>query len=717
MIYEGTNITVTVDADGIAEFCYNAAGSVNKFDRQTIAEFDAATQAIAADSSIKGVVVHSAKPAFIVGADITEFTTMFAASDEEMLEWIQSSAQVFDRFEDLSIPTIAAINGVALGGGFEMALVCDFRIAETTAQVGLPEVKLGIMPGFGGTVRLPRIIGADTALEWMTTGANKNTDKALADGAIDAVVAPDLLISTAKAMLHDAIAEKLDWQRRKQTKVSPLTLSQNEAIMSFNTAKGMVFAKVGKHYPAPHMMVNTVEAAARLGRAEAMQLEHKGFITLAKTDAAKAQIGIFLADQAVKAKGKRMAKQATKDIKQNAVLGAGIMGGGIAYQGAVKGVPTIMKDINTAALDLGLTTAAGILEKGMQRGKVTPAVMASTLNNITPTLDYSAISHADLVIEAVVENPKIKGIVLAETETHVADDAIITSNTSTISIDYLAKSLQKPERFCGMHFFNPVHRMPLVEIIRGEKTDEATISAVVAMSLRMGKTPIVVNDCPGFFINRVLFPYFAGFSRLILDGADFVAVDKVMEKQFGWPMGPAFLLDVVGIDTADHAASVMSDGIPERMLKIENDPVTLMYNANRLGQKNGVGFYDHGKDKRGRPSKTPAPVAIAMIAEHAAATQAFAPEEVIARLMIPMANESIRCLEEGIIGSPEEADIALLYGIGFPPFRGGIFRYIDTMGLANFVELADKYAHLGPIYQVSDGVREMAAAGKTYFTA
>ncbi|MDG1122657.1 MAG: enoyl-CoA hydratase-related protein, partial [Glaciecola sp.] len=251
MMYEGTNITVTVDADGIAEFCYNAAGSVNKFDRQTIAEFDAATQAIAAESSIKGVVVHSAKPAFIVGADITEFTSMFAASEAEMLEWIQSSAQVFDRFEDLSIPTIAAINGVALGGGFEMALVCDLRVAETTAQVGLPEVKLGIMPGFGGSVRLPRIIGADTALEWMTTGANKKATVAMADGAIDAVVESEQLISTAKAMLHDAIAGKLDWQSRKHIKLNPLTLSQNEAIMSFNTAKGMVFAKVGKHYPAP----------------------------------------------------------------------------------------------------------------------------------------------------------------------------------------------------------------------------------------------------------------------------------------------------------------------------------------------------------------------------------------------------------------------------------------------------------------------------------
>jgi 3-hydroxyacyl-CoA dehydrogenase/enoyl-CoA hydratase/3-hydroxybutyryl-CoA epimerase/enoyl-CoA isomerase len=326
-----------------------------------------------------------------------------------------------------------------------------------------------------------------------------------------------------------------------------------------------------------------------------------------------------------------------------------------------------------------------------------------------------AIKDADLVIEAVVENPKIKAAVLKETEETVAEDAVICSNTSTISINQLAKSLNKPERFCGMHFFNPVHKMPLVEIIRGEHTSDSTIATVVAATLKMGKTPIVVNDCPGFLVNRVLFPYFAGFSRLVLDGADFTAVDKVMEKVFGWPMGPAYLLDVVGMDTADHASGVMSSGIPERMQKIDNDPVTLLYSNQRLGQKNGKGFYNYGIDKRGRPSKTPAQEAFDLFTPHVAATKEFDKEEIIARVMIPMANEAIRCLEEGIVGSAAEADMALLYGLGFPPFRGGIFRYIETMGLDKFVKLADQYASLGPVYQISDGVREMAASGKSYF--
>ncbi len=715
MIYEGKSLTVSLSDDGIAELVFDAPGSVNKFDRQTVAELDEATVAMASHGGIKAAVVRSGKAAFIVGADITEFTAMFEQPEEEVLGWVANTSQVFDRFEDLPFPTIAAVNGFALGGGCEMALACDFRVVDSTASIGLPEVKLGLMPGFGGTVRLPRLIGSDNALEWMTTGKDRKGQQALNEGAVDAVVAPEKLLDAAVSMVSDAAAGKLDWQARRAAKKGPLKLNQNEAMMSFSTAQAFVAAKAGKHYPAPHMMVETVKNAAGLDRDGALKLENEGFVKLAKTDAAKAQIGIFLADQLVKGKGKKMAKAATKEVKQNAVLGAGIMGGGIAYQSASKGVPVVMKDINTDALDLGLSEAAKILNKGMELGKVDAKKMAATLNAITPSLEYSAIKDADVIIEAVVENPKVKGIVLKETEEVVADDAIICSNTSTISINQLAENLSKPERFCGMHFFNPVHRMPLVEIIRGEKTTEDTINAVVATTLKMGKTPIVVNDCPGFLVNRVLFPYFAGFSKLVLDGADFVAVDKVMEKDFGWPMGPAYLLDVVGMDTADHAASVMAEGIPERMAKVDNDPVTLLYEASRLGQKNKKGFYNFGTDKRGRPSKEAADEAYALIKPHSADGKSFDKEEIIARLMVPMANEAIRCLEEGVVDSAAEADMALLYGLGFPPFRGGIFRYIETMGLDNFVALADKYAHLGPIYEITDGVRQMAAEGKSYF--
>ncbi|GGO71503.1 fatty acid oxidation complex subunit alpha FadB [Bowmanella pacifica] len=712
MIYQGNSLSASLLDDGIAEVVFDAAGSVNKFDQQTVSELNELCAALESNAGIKGAVVRSNKGAFIVGADITEFNGLFALPEQEILSWVAKTSQVFDRFEDLPFPTIAAVNGFALGGGCEMTLACDFRVADNTARIGLPEVKLGLMPGFGGTVRLPRIIGADNALEWMTSGRDKKPEQALADGAIDAVVGADKLRDAAMSMLKQAIEGRLDWQTRRQQKKSPLSLNANESMMSFATAKAMVTAVAGRHYPAPHMVVDTLAKAAGMDREGALKLENEGFVALAKTDAATAQIGIFMADQLVKSKGKKQAKSASKDIKQAAVLGAGIMGGGIAYQSAVKGTPTVMKDIRQDALQLGLNEAAKILGKGMERGKVDGKTMAATLNNIVPSLEYSAIKDADIVIEAVVENPKVKAAVLKETEQAVSADAIICSNTSTISINSLAASLDKPERFCGMHFFNPVHKMPLVEIIRGEKTSDETIAAVVAFSLKMGKTPIVVNDCPGFLVNRVLFPYFAGFSQLLLDGADFVAVDKVMEKIFGWPMGPAYLLDVVGMDTADHAAGVMAEGIPERMQRIGNDPIQSLYQAGRLGQKNGKGFYDFAVDKRGKPSKTAAEEAYKLInIEH----REFDAEEVMARLMIPMANEAVRCLEEGIVASAAEADMALLYGLGFPPFRGGIFRYMESMGLANFVALADKYAALGPIYQITDGLREMAASGKSYF--
>jgi len=715
MLFQGQNLSAELLDDGIVEFKFDAQGSVNKFDQATFKEYIEVVAAIKNCSDAKGVLVTSGKSNFIVGADITEFLEMFKLPVEELVPWIKGGSDVFDSFEDINLPTIVALNGFALGGGCEMSLACDYRIADTTCSIGLPEVKLGLIPGFGGTVRLPRIIGADNAVEWMSTGKAFKPEQAMAVGLLDAVVAPEHLREAAINMLKQAMAGKLDWQAKRQQKLEALKLSPVETIMTFNTCKGMIAAKAGKHYPAPMMMVKTIEAAASLGRTEAMLIENANFAKLAKTDAATAQIGLFMADQVVKGKAKKAAKMATKKVSKAAVLGAGIMGGGIAYQSAYKGTPIIMKDINDAALDLGLNTAAGILTKQVERGRMNAKKMAGVLNNITPTLSYDSVKGVDVVVEAVVENPKVKGMVLAEVETHLDDDAILTSNTSTISIDLLAQSVKRPENFCGMHFFNPVNKMPLVEVIRGKDTSNETVAAVVAYAAKMGKSPIVVNDCPGFYINRVLFPYFAGFSQLMLEGVDFSAVDKIMEKQFGWPMGPAYLLDVVGVDTADHCTGVMSSGFPTRMAKIDNDPVSTLYANQRLGQKNGKGFYDYGKDKRGRPTKLPATDAYELFKSTCADSKKFTPEEIIARLMIPMVNEVVRCLEEGVVDTAAEADMGLIYGIGFPPFRGGAIRYLETLGLDNFIAMADSYAHLGEIYQVTDGLREMAKAGKSYF--
>ena len=716
MLYKSDSFEVAFIKDNIAEFKFCADGSVNKLSQQTLQDCALALKELATNSDIKGMVFTSDKDHFIIGADIFEFLPTFTKPQEELVAWIKNATDVFDAIEDLPFPTLSAVNGMALGGGCEWALATDYRVASSNAKIGLPEVKLGIMPGFGGTVRLPRLIGADNAMTWITTGKENRAADALKVGAFDAVVSADKLLESSIATLEQAIAGKLDWQAKRQVKLQPLKMNRVEQGMSFAMAEGMVMGQTKGHYPAPVMAVKTIKAAANCERAEAMAIENANFAKLAATSEAAAQTGIFLADQYIKGKAKKQAKHSELEIKQAAVLGAGIMGGGIAYQSAYKGTPIIMKDINQDALDLGMGEASKLLGKKVQRGHMAMDKMVATLGKIKPTLNDADLQSADIVVEAVVENPKVKQAVLAGLEKDLPAGTILTSNTSTIRIDELASALEKPENFCGMHFFNPVPKMPLVEIIRGEKTSEATINAVVDYALKLGKSPIVVNDCPGFFVNRVLFPYFAGFNQLVVEGADFAKADKVMENVFGWPMGPAYLLDVVGLDTANHCTGVMADGFPERMAEQEKDPVALLVKEGRFGQKNGKGFYQYAPDRKGKPKKAKDADAIELLSTICDAPKEFSKEEIIDRCMIPMLNEVLLCLQENIVASPQEADMALIYGLGFPPFRGGAFRYLDQIGLANFVAKADQYAHLGAIYQVSDITRQWAEEGRQFYS-
>jgi len=378
-------------------------------------------------------------------------------------------------------------------------------------------------------------------------------------------------------------------------------------------------------------------------------------------------------------------------------------------------MPVIMKDIRSKAMTLGMNEASKLLNRQLARGKIDGTKLAAVLTTIQPVLEYSGFDRADVVVEAVVENPAIKAKVLAETEQQLRDDAILASNTSTIPISQLAEALQRPQNFCGMHFFNPVPRMPLVEVIRGAQTSEATISKVVAWANKMGKTAIVVNDCPGFFVNRVLFPYFAAFALLLRDGADYRQVDKVMEKQFGWPMGPAWLLDVVGIDTAHHAQQVMAQGFPTRMQKDYRDAIDVLFDAGRFGQKNGLGFYRWEQDKKGKAQKQNDPDVDALLHTVCESTRVFSDEEIINRMMLPMLHEVVRCLEEKIVASPAEADMALVYGLGFPPFRGGAFRYMDTLGNSNVVDQARRYTALGPLYTLPDTLVQRAHAHESWY--
>ncbi|ELI5381911.1 TPA: fatty acid oxidation complex subunit alpha FadB [Vibrio parahaemolyticus] len=717
MIYQADTLQVKEIQDGIAELSFCSPKSVNKLDLATLESLDKALDALTSHQGLKGLMLTSDKDAFIVGADITEFLGLFAKTDAELDQWLQFANSIFNKLEDLPVPTISVLKGHTLGGGCECVLATDMRIGDKTTSIGLPETKLGIMPGFGGCVRLPRVIGADSAMEIITQGKACRADEALKIGLLNAVVDSDALYESALKTLTSAINEKLDWQARRKQKTSPLTLSKLESMMSFTMAKGLVAQKAGPHYPAPMTAVITIEEGARFARNEALDIERKYFVKLAKSEEAKALVGLFLNDQYIKGIAKKAAKSASKDTERAAVLGAGIMGGGIAYQSALKGVPVLMKDIAQPSLDLGMTEASKLLNKRLAQGRIDGFKMAGILASITPSLHYAGIENSDVIVEAVVENPKVKATVLSEVESHVGEDTVITSNTSTIPINLLAQSLKRPENFCGMHFFNPVHRMPLVEIIRGEKTSDETINRVVAYAAKMGKSPIVVNDCPGFFVNRVLFPYFGGFSMLLRDGADFTKVDKVMERKFGWPMGPAYLLDVVGIDTAHHAQAVMAEGFPERMGKQGRDAIDALFEANKYGQKNGNGFYSYTIDKKGKPKKTFTEDILPVLADVCADKQEFDEQTIIQRMMIPMINEVVLCLQEGIIATPQEADMALVYGLGFPPFRGGVFRYLDSVGIAEFVEMAKQHAGLGAMYHVPQMLIDMAAKGESFYGA
>ena len=716
MKYEGKAISVEPLEGGLAELKIDLKDdSVNKLSAAVHAELREAVDVLKAAEGLRGVLITSGKDVFVVGADVTEFLPWFSRPEEEMVAWVMKVHAIFNDLEDLPCPTVAAVNGFALGGGCELALACTYRIMSTTAKIGLPETKLGIYPGWGGTVRLSRIAGADTAIEWIAGGEQYGADAALKAGVVDGAVAPEALRGAALKVLRDAADGKLDWKKKRDEKLQPLKLDAIEAGMVFEGSKAFVAGKAGPNYPAPVAAIDAMQKGATKGRDEAIAIEAAGLPRIAKTETARGLVSIFLGDQLVKKAAKKAAASA-RPVKTAAVLGAGIMGGGVAYVSASKRIPILMKDVAQKQLDLGMGEATKILTKAVERGRSTPAKMAQTLASIRPTLSYGDFGSVDIVVEAVVEKESVKTIVLPEVEALLREDAILTSNTSTISITRLGSSLKRPENFCGMHFFNPVHKMPLVEVIRGEKTGDAAIATTVAYAQAMGKTPIVVNDCPGFLVNRILFPYFAGFNQLLAGGVDFNRIDKVMQR-WGWPMGPANVLDVVGIDTGFHAGSVMAAGFPDRMAESGKTAIAAMFEAGRYGQKNGKGFFQWVPDKKGVPQKQADPDADALVKSTVTSEATVTDEEIVERMMLPMLLESSRCLEDSIVATPTEVDIALVYALGFPPFRGGIFRWADALGAAKLLSLCEKHAALGPLYAPTTQLRDLAAAGKTFHAA
>jgi 3-hydroxyacyl-CoA dehydrogenase/enoyl-CoA hydratase/3-hydroxybutyryl-CoA epimerase/enoyl-CoA isomerase len=688
--------------------------STNVFNAVSLKELGDMLEEIKKETSTKGLLFTSGKPSgFVFGADVTEFLDHFKKTEEQMKTWIAGINKVFNGYEDLPYPKVALINGFALGGGCEIALTMDFRLATPKAQMGLPETKLGIIPGWGGTVRLPRIIGADHAIEWITGAKYYKADEALKFGAIDGIVDDANLEKAGLKIIERALAGELDWKGRVLEKKSPMKLDKIESAMTFDGSKGFVAAVAGPNYPAPVRAIEVMQKGSRLDRDAALIFEHEGFAAMGQTKTAECLTQVFLGDQYLKKVSKKMTKD-TKPTQTGAVLGAGIMGGGIAYQSASMGVPVLMKDIKHEQLDLGMNEATKLLNKEVERKKMTPERMGKVISQITPTLSYADFGATNFVVEAVVENEKVKKSVLQDVEKAVSPDTVLASNTSTISITKLAEGLARPEKFCGMHFFNPVHRMPLVEIIRGAKSSPETIATAVNYANQMGKTPIVVNDCAGFLVNRILFPYFKGFVHLIEDGVDFQKIDKVMEK-FGWPMGPAYLLDVVGIDTGVHASKIMAEAFPDRMAYKSKNILETMYENKRFGQKNNLGFYEYEMDKKGKPVKKVNPAVYELIKPMIKRTIEVTDEQIIERMMIPMIIESSRCLEDKIVESPVEVDMGLLLGLGFPPFRAGALKYADTIGLKKLEEASKKYHEIGAMYDFTPFMKGLAAENKTYY--
>jgi 3-hydroxyacyl-CoA dehydrogenase/enoyl-CoA hydratase/3-hydroxybutyryl-CoA epimerase/enoyl-CoA isomerase len=719
-MYTGEKLSLNAIEDNFIELCFNnVAGSVNKLDQQTLQELSDALDHLSKADNVRGLLLTSEKSAFIVGADITQFKQMFATSKDNFLKTATHINGMMSKIEDLPFPTVAAINGYALGGGLEVCLACDARVMSTDAKIGLPETGLGILPGWGGTVRLPRLSSFTTALEWITSARQFDATSAHVAGVVEMVVEPENLRSQALHLLYKMAGGEIDYFQSRQRKLSPIADNRDDDTeVIADSFRDIVISKTNGCYPAPLKAIELMRETIKFSRDKAVEHEACIFYELSQSSQARALIGLFVGDQYVarKAKGYALAlEQKMPEVGMTGVIGAGIMGGGIAFQTATRGLPVVMKDIAQAALDLGMNEANKLLKKAVAKGKMDDAMATQILAMIKPTLDDEPLADCQLVVEAVVEHLPVKQSVLSSVEQQLPSDAIIVSNTSSISINQLAKSLQKPARFCGMHFFNPVHVMQLVEVIRGEHTSDQTIATVCNHALKLGKKPIVVNDCPGFLVNRILFAQCFALELLLRDGVCFQQIDQVMED-WGMPMGPAYLMDVVGLDTIVHCYAVMTEGLPERFVKNGEMPTETLLKTGRQGQKNGLGYYSYQPSAGGKPEKTVDQRSIDLLISIAGSNYEIDAQTIIERLVLPLAMEMVHCLEEGIVSSPTEADMALIWGVGFPPFRGGICRWMDEQGLSTVCAMADKYSYLGKLYKPTESMRNMANAKKTFYS-
>lgn len=666
-------------------FGLNNPKSMTTLDFDFMQDFTAILDELyAKQRELKGVIFFShIENCFIAGADISLIASL--TTEAEAADKSETGQTIFNRVEDLTIPTVACVDGICLGGGLEFALSCKVIIASnsTKTQLGLPEVKLGIIPGFGGTYRLPRKIGLPNALDMILTGKTLRADKAKRLGLVAEVYPKENLIAMAPKFFE-----------RRETHHSLKESMKELATENFVTRK-IIFQKVRESvlkktngfYQAPLRILDVMDSGMMKGRTSYLAAEAQAFGELAISEQSKnLQHIYFMSEAAKKYKGPK-GTQALPELNRGAALGAGTMGGGIAWLMADAGMHPIMKDLSFDALNLGLKQSSQNFAGALKRKKISTDEFERKQRSITAQLDYSGFQKVDLVIEAVVENMDIKKKVFSEVERQVHPECLLTSNTSSLSVEEMSKALERPGRFAGLHFFNPVHLMPLVEIIEHSKVDPETVEALYKWVLRVKKTPVVVKDGPGFLVNRILMPYLNEAGYLLEEGVSVKDLDQAA-LNFGMPMGPLRLLDEVGIDVAIKVAKVMYEGLGERAHPSKFS--SKLAEKNFLGKKNSKGFYLY--DEKGKVAGANPEVDELLPKER----KKMSETDLQLRLFLPMINEAAAILKDGIVQTAADVDLGLIFGIGFPPFRGGLLRYADSEGLdkilaalKNFSETVD----------------------------
>jgi 3-hydroxyacyl-CoA dehydrogenase / enoyl-CoA hydratase / 3-hydroxybutyryl-CoA epimerase len=685
---------------------------VNKLNAQVKTEFEAALERLRADAAVKALVIISGKPdTFIAGADIEEFTRL--TTREEFTRLSADGQAMLQRLDDFPKPVIAAIHGACLGGGLELALACDWRIAtdHPKTQLGLPEVQLGLLPGAGGCQRLPKLIGLSASLAMIMPGKTENGLKAFKLGIVDELVPKAILLETALKAASRLVGTGVPARPKKGGLVGAIfDRSWPGRQFVYRKAAKDTLKKTGGHYPAPLAALEAVKAGLEQGGSKGYAVEHQKFGELAASPVSRQLIGIFFATTALKKDDGLPDGVSAKPrpIERMAVIGSGFMGAGIAGTAvSTAGIDVRVKDTELARVGKGLKAATDILSGRLKRRRITKFEFERQAALLSGGTDFGGFRRADLVIEAVFEDLEVKRKVLADTEAQTGPGAIFATNTSTIPIADIAANAARPGQVLGMHFFSPVDRMPLLEIIPTAATSPETIATAVNFGRKIGKTVIVVRDHPGFWVNRILTPYLNEAGYLFSEGVPMDVLDRIMTR-FGFPVGPITLLDEVGLDVAAKAGKVMYAAFGERLTP--SDLVGKMLADQRLGRKNGKGFYHYHKGQKTGPDETVYDLL------KIRPKQTSATDLIEQRLVYAMLNEAAMAMSEGVVRSARDGDIGAIFGIGYPPFRGGPLRYLDEIGAAKAVEvLRSLESSVGARFAPAAGLVRMAERGERYY--